>query len=80
MTCGHVSNATDELNNPVCVICYGVENEIVCECINNNGLIGRKAKCIYGDKITDSRWDLPFFKYCPEEEFDEYYCGCYGWD
>lgn len=23
--------------------------------------------------------DLPFFQHFPEEEHDEYYCGCSGW-
>lgn len=21
-----------------------------------------------------------FFRACPDEEFDRYYCGCFGWD
>jgi hypothetical protein len=24
--------------------------------------------------------DLPFFYHRPEREFDEFYCGCWGWD
>lgn len=43
-------------------------------------LTGRKAKCSYGDKIVDSKWSLPFFNYRPGKEFDEYYCGCWGWE
>lgn len=24
--------------------------------------------------------ELPFFRHTPEEEFDSFYCGCWGWD
>lgn len=24
--------------------------------------------------------DLPFFKHRPSEPFDEFYCGCWGWN
>jgi hypothetical protein len=24
--------------------------------------------------------DLPFFEHHPDKPFDEYYCGCFGWD
>jgi hypothetical protein len=27
-----------------------------------------------------SRFDLAFFKHKPDEEHDEFYCGCFGWD
>lgn len=23
---------------------------------------------------------LPFFKHCPDKPYDEFYCGCWGWD
>lgn len=29
---------------------------------------------------SSEREDLPFFREHPEEEFDEFYCGCFGWD
>lgn len=44
------------------------------------GLEGRKAKCPECGKIESSHWGLPFFEYRPEEEFDQYYCGCRGWE
>ena len=44
------------------------------------GLEGRKARCAWCNKKTDSCWDLPFFEYKPNKEYDEYYCGCGGWD
>jgi hypothetical protein len=82
MKCGHISNATDGDGKPVCVICYGTPEaeEVISECEGHVGLYGRKARCIYGDTITDSKWELPFFKYCPDKEYDEYYCSCMGWD
>lgn len=40
----------------------------------------RMAKCTYHQKFTPSHEGLPFFRARPESEFDEYYCGCYGWD
>jgi len=43
---------------------------------------GRTAKCCYRscDSTAQSGYDLPFFKYKPDEPYDEYYCGCWGWD
>lgn len=41
---------------------------------------GRKAKCVYGGAEVPSSFDLAFFEYKPSENFDRYYCGCYGWD
>ena len=40
----------------------------------------------YGELRADSRsyapsdLKLPFFKHKPAEEYDEYFCGCMGWD
>ena len=28
----------------------------------------------------ESHVSLPFFRYRPEKEYDEYYCGCWGWE
>jgi hypothetical protein len=83
MKCGHVNNATDEEGNPICIICLGIDNgynqvDKICE--GNIGLEGRKAKCLDCQKTVDSRWDLPYFQYRPECEYDIYYNGCYGWD
>jgi|HubBroStandDraft_6_1064221.scaffolds.fasta_scaffold122747_6 hypothetical protein len=44
------------------------------------GLVGRKARCSYGGNEVPSSLKLPFFKFCPDRPYDEYYCGCYGWD
>lgn len=83
MKCGHVANAHDPYGNPVCVICAGLSdlaNIIERECRDNIGLEGRIAKCPECGATTESRWDLPFFKYRPNKESDEHYDGCYGWD
>ncbi len=88
MKCGHAANAKTADNKPACVICNCTEiseQEI--------DLTGRKARCAYygktfthqGRKITctsesESSTSLPFFKHKPESKYDEYYCGCWGWD
>jgi hypothetical protein len=43
-------------------------------------LKGRKAICSYGHNVVDSDGALAFFRYKPDKEYDDYYCGCYGWD
>ena len=57
---------------------------VICDCTEladeNPSLQGRKAKCSFCGQIKDSDYDLPFFEYKPDKEYDEYYCGCGGWD
>ena len=78
MKCGHVSNAVTSDNIPCCVICGCTEVER--EVKEKEGLEGRKAKCPYCKKTTDSDWRLAFFEHKPDSEYDEYYDGCFGWD
>lgn len=79
MKCGHSANATDENGKPVCAICVGIIKG-ACEIDENlPNLIGRQAKCRCG-AIQPSKLSLPFFKHQPEQEFDSFYCGHYGWD
>ncbi len=83
MGCGHVANGKDANGKPICVICAGIHSGadiIVKKCEGSDGLEGRTAKCGYCKNTTNSNWELPFFEYCPNEKYDEYYCGCYGWD
>ena len=37
-----------------------------------------KSVCECGSQPSDTK--LAFFKYCPDKEHDEFYCGCFGWD
>ncbi len=80
MECGHSSNAEDGDSKPCCVICIGIVPGATNIAKKQPSLIGRKAKCTYGGAVTDSSLDLAFFKFKPADEFDEYYCGCRGWD
>lgn len=78
MKCKHANNARDRKGNPVCVICGCVDVVKKIE-LPTDGLEGRTAKCPDCGSMTESKWDLPFFKHNPDREFDSYYCGCYGW-
>lgn len=79
MKCGHTANAEYDGGKPCCLICapnkeaYEIEND-------KPSLEGRKAKCTECGQIADSNWSLPFFEYKPDEKYDSYYNGCYGWD
>ena len=84
MGCGHAANAhyTDSngVEQPSCVICVGIVAgaKTVVETPN---LEGRMARCSYGaHKDVPSSMKLAFFEHHPDQEFDRYYCGCYGWD
>ena len=33
-----------------------------------------------GRSYAPSALNLPFFKHVPASEYDEYFCGCMGWD
>ena len=88
MKCGHTANAVTGDNKPACAICGCTEvSEQVIDLTN------RKARCFYYGRVvkhqgrtsrceseSKSSTSLPFFKHNPESEFDEYYCGCQGWD
>ena len=77
MKCGHTANAIFK-DRPCCIICAPNKNAFEIN-KDKNSLKGRKSKCIYCEKTKNSSWNLPFFKYLPNERYDEYYCGCYGW-
>lgn len=40
----------------------------------------RMSMCSYGDESRASSEKLAFFKYRPEERFDEHFCGCRTFD
>lgn len=93
MECGHVANAyallpvneeyTDQMQNSrngkiyvhSCVIC---DSDVIAE--DQTMPDDRKAKCSLCGKVVDSSYDLAFFKYQPDKEYDDYYCGCEGWN
>lgn len=80
MACGCVNIAVTSDGKPACPIhdCLEIKREIVSP---TEGLEGRKARCSYHcGSESESKWTLPFFKYKPNEQYDEYYCGCFGWD
>jgi len=83
MECGHTANAKDGDGNPVCVICIGInQGATVVERVRPS-LVGRKARCGYYHTCgseRDSSFDLAFFEHKDDQEHDEFYCGCYGWD
>lgn len=80
MACGHAANGVKEPDrNPVCVICDCEE------VVAAPDLTGRVARCSYfktrcqSERPSTDR-GLAFFEHRPDREYDEYYCGCYGWD
>lgn len=79
MQCGHTANGKDGEGNPVCVICAGISKgfNVVVE---KPDLAGRQAICPSCKVVVNSKWSLAFFNYRPSERFDEFYCGCRGWN
>lgn len=83
MKCGCNSNATTVRNGktiPCCAICCGIKEGWDEVDTNAPSLDGRKAKCFSCDRVVDSSLKLAFFRACPNEPFDQFYCGCWGWD
>jgi hypothetical protein len=81
MKCGHAANGIDGKGNPVCVICVGIRPG-ACEVDEEPpDLVGRIARCVLCAKERPSNPDMQaFFMHRPDQEYDEYYCGCKGWD
>ena len=79
MKCGHTANAEYDNGKPCCLIC-SLKREAYEVVDDKPDLTGRKAKCTDCGEIVDSNWNLPFFEYCPDKEYDRFYSGCWGWD
>ena len=79
MKCRHAANATHN-GKPVCAICFGLTPDAEILADTAPDLTGRKARCGFCGKLTDSKISLPFFEYRPDMDTDSYYCGCWGWD
>ncbi len=43
-------------------------------------LTNRQMKCSYGGNTKPSDRKAAFFIHHPNQKYDEYYCGCWGWD
>jgi len=79
MKCGCVATGTCK-GNPVCVTHIGLVPEAE-EVAETPDLTGRTARCAMAlMPISPPIISLPFFVHRPKEQFDEYYCGCYGWN
>ncbi len=84
MKCGHAANSVHTVDGekfPACVICFGIDSGSLIVDENAPSLDGRVAKCAYncGAEQPSSN-QLAFFENTPDLEFDNYYCGCFGWD
>lgn len=93
MACGCAANAVRGDGLPVCVIHLGSPGATQVAATQPD-LTGRKARCTYARRgphdghsggrpepqPVDSSTRLPFFKHCPDQPEDDYYCGCWGWD
>ena len=75
MKCGHSPNAKTTDGKDCCVICNCFEYAK-----EQPNLENRKAKCIYCGNTTKSHIHLAFFEHKPDELYDKYYDGCFGWD
>lgn len=80
MGCGHSANAKKGDGSPVCVICYGITPGAD-TVVTSPDLTGRIARCSYGSHAdVPSSTGLAFFSHRPDQQHDNYYCGCFGWD
>lgn len=86
MQCGHAANSLTQNGEPACAICAGVRPGWDAVETAHPNLEGRKAFCSYrfGPKgmhgEVQSNLNLAFFEHRPDEPYDLYYCGCFGWD
>jgi len=85
MECGHNAMSVDSEGNPACAICVGIDPGARIVAKVQPDLTGRRCRCEYYGYKCRSEADSEvkknqFFEYQPDQEFDRYYCGCYGWD
>lgn len=78
LECGCVASSLRKINGnkiPCCGIhsCTAPAKEMP-------SLDNRMAECSYGCGPIKSSYNLAFFRYKPDKEYDEYFCGCIGWD
>lgn len=82
MKCGHVAQGRNWNNDPVCVICAGINDDFDQVETAPINLTGRMAHCAYTTckSMQESSLSLPFFTHHPDKQYDTYYCGCLGWN
>lgn len=91
MECGHSAQGVDDNGNPVCVVCVGIDPGARMVHTDPPDLSSRLMRCSYlrgqngqpcdartNPRPSDTR--AAFFAHKPDQEFDEFYCGCWGWD
>lgn len=92
MKCGHAAQGTMQADGaPVCVICFGITRDAEIVDDAPPSLEGRLMRCSYmrgknGRPCAARTNPVPssataaFFSHKPSEEYDTFYCGCWGWD
>lgn len=93
MRCGHATHATvAQTGAPACVICAPNPDayEVADPDETANALAGRQMRCSYASgkngRVCAGRTPRPsdpnaaVFGHKPDEEFDSFYDGCWGWD
>lgn len=92
MECGHVARARiNQTKEPFCPVCFCSTKALQIPDLTN-----RIARCYnFGHEVVSklgrmhfitcrgerpSSLDLPFFYYKPNDTYDQFYCGCDGWD
>ncbi len=87
MLCGHAANAVGPDGAPSCAICIMLDPGATVVDSNPPDFSGRQMLCSYRVKRNgDNHVPVPsdpsraFFEHKPDEEYDRYYCGCWGWD
>lgn len=67
---------------PACVVHAGLTPDAYIE-VPEPDLATRRARCAYFrtcGQEKPSADNLAFFVHQPDKPFDEFYCGCHGWD
>jgi len=81
MKCGHTASAISSVTKkPICSVCTAPGHDEIDHEFDLSVLENREAKCPYCGTIRKSNLSLAFFEYRPQYKYDEFYCGCRGWD
>ena len=81
MKCGHQANAVRMPGEiPCCAICSGITEDALIIDDNPPDLTSRMAKCADCHRKKKSTDNLAFFRHQPDAPYDQFYCGCRGWN